>query len=384
MLLAAPLTDTDRGRPERRPLKEDYLEEKIPDDALLDVVELAARVEAAGPVGYLVKPLWSGDGYGVLGAEDKAGKTWAVVDLAVSVAIGGDWFSRYPCEAPGSVAYYAGEGGARNIVRRFRAVCEWKGVPFEALAGRVRVSERVPHLTNTAAVEAVAADLAANPGTRLVIVDPLYLAARGSKGSDLYGMADALVRIQYVCQAAGAALVIVHHWNKGGSGSGAQRFTGVGPSAWGRVLGSAEVESKALDAGGRSTVTLRWEFSGSEIPETAFRIRRVVWADDPDDLSSPLHYEVAVTGEGLDTGGYAAMAAMPPAQQRVLNALGSSEIIPTWSVADVGDYLARDGMGKPLKKTTIQNTLAILVRDGYAVKLGPDAVNQPARWMKAP
>ena len=44
------------------------------------------RVDHAGPPGWLVQGLWPADAYGVLAAEDKAGKTWAILDLAVSVA----------------------------------------------------------------------------------------------------------------------------------------------------------------------------------------------------------------------------------------------------------------------------------------------------------
>ena len=90
------------------------------------------------------------------------------------------------------------------------------------------------------------------------------------------------------------------HWNKTGEGSGAARFTGVGPGAWGRVLASAEVEQRKTDPDGRSFVSLLWEFTGGEIPDTRFRMQRHVWVDDPDDLGSDMHYEVEVTEEGIE------------------------------------------------------------------------------------
>src|SRR4029450_8246365 len=36
------------------------------------------------------------------------------------------------------------------------------------------------------------------------------------------------------------------------------------------------------------------EFLGGEIPEQRFGLRRRVWAEDPEDLASPLHYQVDV------------------------------------------------------------------------------------------
>ena len=53
-----------------------------------DLAEVIARVDAAGPPAWLIEGLWPADAYGVLAAEDKAGKTWAALDLGVSVAAG--------------------------------------------------------------------------------------------------------------------------------------------------------------------------------------------------------------------------------------------------------------------------------------------------------
>ena len=46
--------------------------------------EVAARVAAAGEPRWLIQGLWPADAYGVLAAQEKAGKTWAALDLAVS------------------------------------------------------------------------------------------------------------------------------------------------------------------------------------------------------------------------------------------------------------------------------------------------------------
>ena len=66
--------------------------------------------------------------YGMFAAEFKAGKTWAMTDLAVSVASGTPWLGIFEVERPGPVLLFAGEGGARKIARRFRAVCESRGL----------------------------------------------------------------------------------------------------------------------------------------------------------------------------------------------------------------------------------------------------------------
>lgn len=263
---------------------------------LLPFPIMEQRVTDAGPVRFLVEGLWPEDAYGVVGAEPKAGKTWFQLDLCVSVATGTPWLGRFPVKQ-GYVATYCGEGGARNIVRRIRAICESKGIPTTDL-DTLWVGERAPHLNDPRAVEQLAIDIEEFHPT-LVVVDPLYLAGAGSKGSDLYAMAETLGPIQAICQSTRSALVLVHHWNKTGSGSGAQRFTGTGPAEWGRVLGSGDVRGSRTLLDGRSAVDVSWEFTGSEIPERSFDVHREVWSDDPFDLSSPLHYEVRVI-EGLE------------------------------------------------------------------------------------
>lgn len=317
---------------------------------VVDIVELAAYVDALGPVGYLVRPLWPADAYGVLGAQDKAGKTWMATDLGVSVATGTPFLGRFAVDAAGSVLIYCGEGGARNIVRRVRAVAASKGVAFDSLRGKLRVSERAPQIADSAALERVLTDLVRHDGTRLVIIDPLYLAAAGADGSNLYKMGEALTGIQTVCQAAGAALAVTTHWNKTGSGKGASRFTGVGPGAWGRVLGSGEVLPSSRSVDGRSEVDIAWEFTGSEIPETTFQVHREVWADDPDNLASPLHYVVNV----LD--GFALMGQRAPSEAKVLEVLTDR----------AGTKLTRVQVEEltGLKRTAVQGALSSLSGSG--------------------
>jgi AAA domain len=168
-----------------------------------DLGAVLDRVEAAGPPGWLVEGLWPADAYGVLAAEDKAGKTWAILDLAVSVAAGRPWLGAFPCPQAGRVLVFLGEGNQRAIVRRLRAICAHKHLQVEQLAARIRLCFRVPRLTSGADLTAVAGELAASPAA-LVIVDPLYLAVGvAGAGADLYAMGAVLSAIQGVCQRRG-------------------------------------------------------------------------------------------------------------------------------------------------------------------------------------
>lgn len=340
---------------------------------VLDVAEVAARVESAGPPSWLVEPLMPAGSYGVIGAEDKAGKTFAALDLAVSVLTATPWLGRFPCPFPGSVLAFLGEGGERAMLRRLLAIVGDRGGDLRDLAG-LRMCFAVPQLLDRSQLAEVEAEIEAT-APRLVILDPLYLAAAGAKGSDLYGMGEVLGAVQTLTQSAGCSLVVVTHWNKTGEGAGAKRFTGVGPGAWGRFLGSAAVERRAKD-GNASDVQLRWQFVGSEIPDTSFRTKRHVSVEDPTDLASPMRYSIEVIE---DEGDPESDSDLSRSARRIATLLPGQP--PGITVQEIGDGLAEDGQGPPLKRTTIQGALKQLDERGLVDAELPGN-GLPNRWWK--
>jgi hypothetical protein len=337
--------------------------------------EVTARVAAAGEPRWLIQGLWPADAYGVLAAQEKAGKTWAALDLAVSVACGRPWLDHFACPSPGPVLVFLGEGGERATVRRIEAIATSKGVRPDQLADELRLCFRVPRLAAPGAGSELAAiqqELQAHPAA-LVVLDPLYLAAAGASGSNLYDMGAVLQAIQGVCQHAGCALLVVTHWNKTGDGRGADRISGAGPAAWARVICSVSIDHRGSDDGA-SRVLLGVEVIGGEIADARFRIRRRVRADDPSDLGSALSYSVEVLaaddGHDLDP----AAAGLSPSRQWVLAALRAGGDLQT--VKQLGDRLAE--AGRPLKPRTIQTALGELQEAGLAA--GSEEGNGRARY----
>jgi hypothetical protein len=338
--------------------------------------EVAARVAAAGEPRWLIQGLWPADAYGVLAAQEKAGKTWAALDLAVSVACGRPWLDHFACPNPGPVLLFLGEGGERATVRRIQAIAASKGLDPDQLADRLRLCFRVPRLAAAGAggeLTAIDKELAAHPAA-LVVLDPLYLAAAGASGSNLYDMGAVLQAIQGVCQAAGCALLVVTHWNKTGDGRGPDRISGAGPAAWARVICSIAVHYRGSDPDGASTVLLGVELIGGELADTRFRIRRRVRADDPADLGAPLSYAVEVLAAEDDQDLEPAAAALSKSRQWVLAALRTGGDLQT--VKQLGDRLAQ--AGHPLKPRTIQLALGEL--EGAGLAAGSEEANGRARY----
>ncbi|NIZ91572.1 AAA family ATPase [Kineosporiaceae bacterium B12] len=256
------------------------------------LADLCVRVDAAGPRRYLIRSVWPAAAYGVLGAEPKAGKTWNAFDLAVSVASGTPWLGRFDVDDPGPVLVLAGEGGEGNVVRRLRAIATARGITADTLP--IVITTRAPHLNDVGHMAQLAEQLQAlRP--RLVVLDPLYLSAAGADAKDLYAMGAVLQTPQRLCDAVGAALLVVTHFNRQRDLHGAARFTGAGPAEWGRVLLAAAIVSRRTDPETfATTVVSDLHVTGGEVPDLTLRVRRTVYAVDPDDLDSPLVYAVDV------------------------------------------------------------------------------------------
>jgi len=257
---------------------------------VLSAAELDALVRAAPTPRFLIKKVWAEDAYGVIGAQDKAGKTFLILDAAVSVASGTAWLDSYLIERPGPVLAFLGEGGERKMHRRLVAIARSRSLELPRLD--IHLCFRVPHLGDHDHLEEVA-DLLATHRPALVILDPLYLAARGAKGSQLIDMGEHLEEIQLLTQAAGSALMVVHHWNQTGAGTGPERFSGAGLAEWGRVRISMAVKSRTDGAEDEeSDVVFSLAISGDETMEREVWFRRRVWTEDADDLASDMHYEI--------------------------------------------------------------------------------------------
>jgi hypothetical protein len=321
--------------------------------------DLCAEVDAAGPRRWLIRGIWPAGTYGVHAAEMKAQKTWNAADLAVSVASGTAWLGRFPVDVTGHVLMFAGEGGKASIVNRLRAVCKARGLTLEELP--ITVCPRAPSLTDLAHLGAMA-DALKSIGAVLSVIDPLYLSAGGTSGTDLYAMGAMLAHAQALCEDAGCALALVTHFNRK-QGTGHLRITGAGPAEWGRVLISADVLSRHTDPDTMETdVLTRLDVIGSEIPDQAFRLRRVLTPadrDNPYDLDTPLAY--AVTTESVEDAATMPGPGMPPAQAKLLDVADDAQPCTSAGLVD----RVREKYGHGLTRETVSRALNELERGGH-------------------
>ncbi|SFD61763.1 AAA family ATPase [Streptomyces aidingensis] len=349
-----------------------------PDLVFRTLAEVAADVDSRPPRPWLFEPVIVAGDYGVMSAEDKAGKTWAILDAAVSCAAGLPWLGQFPARAPGPVLVFLGEGSDAKLLRRIRAIAAAKDLD-QATADALEIVAcfRAPQLGDAQHRHLIRRAIERFRPV-LVIIDPLYLAAGGANGADLYSMGALLGSIQHIVQEAGASLLISHHWNKTGEGRGHSRSSGVGPGAWGRFLISVAVlSSSTAPETQETTVRLKWAFKGDEIPETETTLIRRVRAADPADLSSPMHYSIEHAPGLEDEDDSGQEQGLAPAARKLLEAVRASSE-PATNSELVDRVQAKHGHG--LTRTTVSRELNNLRRLGLVERLDPEGPYATVRW----
>jgi hypothetical protein len=162
------------------------------------------------------KPRWLVEGMIVEGelavvyGPPKAGKTFFVLDLALSVATGTEFHGPRAIEAPGPVLYVIGEGNAELFGERIKAWCDARGLPLPDDAFLVVADQ--PDITKPEDV----IELAGITRPRLIILDTLSRTMTGDENSpaDMAAYVRGCDRLREMTRAA---VVVVHHEGKDAS-----------------------------------------------------------------------------------------------------------------------------------------------------------------------
>lgn len=279
--------------------EEDVIEDR-PEQIFYRLGDLIAEVDKMDPPRYLVDEVIPEGDYGVLSADSKTGKTFVMMDLALSVASGTPWVNQFEVKKPGPVLIFVGEGGKRKIVRRMRAIARHKEIPDHQLLGLpIEVSERAPKLMNEAIMDELRQKVA-ELSPKLIIIDPLYLAASGANTASLTDMGNMLEKAQHIAQHVGASLIISHHNKKGGENTRDHddephnRTSGVGVNEWGRFLIAVERLKRGISDHqlNQSETITKWFIRGDEVADLEYHFSMYVHVEDQLDLTSPMHYKM--------------------------------------------------------------------------------------------
>lgn len=331
--------------------------------------EALARI-AMSPHDWLVKDVIAAGDYGVLAGPKGVGKTFAELDLAVSVALGEDWFGRFPCDRRIALVLTAEDSEAR-IWQRIDAITRSKGHEPDDVEGWLYVHPvPISVITDLERLELEVARWYDQPqGLGLVVLDPAYKYMAGAKTSALFDMGAVLTPLQVVSSNAGAALVVGHHYNRKDGAAREERLSGAGLLEWARFVITVEAPPRRDD---EPAVVATFEITGNSLDPVTFRLKRSVRALD-ESANPELDYQAVV----LEEGAAARAKVYRSARDRVL------AFVPlqpeTCTVRDIASALADDGT--PLKEATIRKALSELRRDEL-VSNDHTTGHHPGAWFR--
>lgn len=182
---------------------------------------------------WLIKGLLTRGERSMVAGPSQSGKSFAVLDLALSVARGVDyeayskiggqsgWEVREFKTLHGGVVYQAGEGG-RGLKKRLRAYREHHGLdsttdlPFVLLPSAIDLFANDDH-TNLMIDEIRHWASTFSVPLELVVIDTLSAATPGANENTSEDMSRVLARCERIAQATKAHVMIVHHMNAAGA-----------------------------------------------------------------------------------------------------------------------------------------------------------------------
>ncbi len=173
------------------------------------------------PIEWVVENLFSAGSVSVVFGEGGSKKTWSMLDMAVAVARGETWLN-FPT-VPGPVLVIDEESGNRRLSRRLSQVlC---GHDADQATPLYYVSLAAFDLGNPDDVNQLHV-LISQTGARLVIIDALADVMPGRDENSVKDVQPIFLALRRIAEVTQAAIVIIHHSNKGGGYRGSTAIKG--------------------------------------------------------------------------------------------------------------------------------------------------------------
>lgn len=165
---------------------------------------------------------WLYEGMTILAGPPKIGKSWLVLQLAVSIACGARALGQFPC-TEGEVLYLALEDGPRRLQDRLsRVISGDPGITQEVLS-RIHFRTEWPRM-DLGGIGAIGAWLQEHPACVAVFIDTLQRvrAPATAQGTAYQDDSAAMVPIHQLSKAhPGVGVLLIHHTRKSqGAGGG--------------------------------------------------------------------------------------------------------------------------------------------------------------------
>ena len=150
----------------------------------------------------------------ILAGGKKTLKTSLLIDLGISLAVGGCFLGRLKVNRAARVGVMTGESGLATIQETARRIATAAGHRLADIGGLV-FSDQLPQFASPAHMEALRRFLM-NDELEVIIIDPAYLCVGEADHGNLFAMGERLQGIARACGETGATLILAHHNRKTG------------------------------------------------------------------------------------------------------------------------------------------------------------------------
>lgn len=183
------------------------------------------------PLPWLVRGLLPAETHGEIGGAQKSLKSYIGTTIGVGIALGRPVLGRFEVPERRKVSLIVGEGGERMLLARLHRICRAYGAKWSDLVPWLRYTTVSAPITSPTFAQRVADEVDAfDPG--YVNLDPWYVYGGGDVNASQLG--EIGERLETVRRTAGIGrvLLINHHLNQTGTGTGIVKLAGAGHAEW--------------------------------------------------------------------------------------------------------------------------------------------------------
>lgn len=361
-----PLAPVERAQAATENIADDFdvVEETAPAKALpkprFAFTEGAAFFDPDIPsTRWTIKRLLPETGLGMVFGPSMSGKTFFVLDMAMSVALGREWRGQKVNQ--GQVAYICAEGGT-GFRKRGLAYLNYHGIAREGLP--MHLLADAPNLLERGDVKDLIVSLRSIKDLKLVVVDTLAQTTPGANENASEDMGRAMNHCNKIVAATGALVLLVGHTGKD---------EGRGHRGWSGMPAAFDV-SIQLERNGdyRAATIVKMKDGEGEGKVYPFHLTGVELGRDEDNEAVTSCVALPGAKEGVE----APDDDLTDNQRRVLQAV--RDVADLCGEADLVDVrnAAKDSMPKPAKgksdnrRRDVDNTYTALLKLGRIVESG--------------
>ena len=148
----------------------------------------------------------------IIAGGKKSLKTSIILDMGISLAMGGFFLGRLKVNRACKVGIMTGESGLATIQETCRRICRAAGFNLGDIGGLV-FSDDLPKFGSVEHEDALRRFIM-DDELEVVVIDPAYLCLPGADAGNLFVQGDLLRGMTKVCSDTGCTMILAHHTRK--------------------------------------------------------------------------------------------------------------------------------------------------------------------------